>query len=91
MGAEEDPAAKTLGDARAGAPQPLADFGPRSWPRDHVAAFSPPPHLGQSGLQEVMVELAWRLVVHVAVCVVGQSLCCQIAVQYWAPCVSRPQ
>ena len=66
-------AAKRRGEARMGDLPQLADFGDKAWPRDPVQAVQtsfPAPHL-----RDMLIELEWRLVDHVAIQVQGRTAC----------------
>ena len=56
MAPEDATAAAERGDTRTGAPEPLADFGPRAWPRDRVAAYTW--DAGFEDMRKLMEELA---------------------------------
>jgi hypothetical protein len=61
--AQDTRAAKRRGEVRAANEPQLPDFGDRAWPRDRVL----PVQTSFPQLRDVLIELAWRLVDHVAV------------------------
>ena len=64
-------AAKRRGEARIGDLPRLADFGDKAWPRDPRQAVQTSfPHL-----LDMLIELSWRLVDHVAIQVQGRTAC----------------
>lgn len=79
---QDERSAKRRGEERNEGPIPLADFGRRAWPRPPVQVFSE--DVGPAVMRHMMVELAWRLVDHVAVNIEGKTLC-QIAVPLLDP------
>jgi hypothetical protein len=70
---QDQRSAKRRGEARHEGPPKLADFGAKAWPRDPAVAFQS--DMTASQLRTGLVELAWRLVDHVAVQVQGKTAC----------------
>ena len=64
-------AAKRRGEARMGDLPQLADFGDKAWPRDPVQAI----RMSFPHLRDMLIELEWRLVDHVAIQVQGGTAC----------------